>query len=273
MNYKAVAFDMDGTLLNKNRQILPQTIEAIKQLQKKGIQIILVTGRYHSMIYPYYQQLGLDSLVICCNGTYLYDFETQKALDGNPLNKEQAYLLQSKIDEFGVQNLIYTDTHFWYKDWDDNLEGLSQWIKTLPENLQPKMHKVDDYKKVIAEANEIFKFLTTAKDVSALKKFSKSIEETNAFECEWSWVDRADVSAKGNNKGRGLTLWSKRSGIDLSEIVAFGDNFNDVTMIKLAGLGVVMGNAEDEIKAQGDRVIGDHNSDAIATCLSDIFNF
>lgn len=272
MNYKAVAFDMDGTLLNKDRQILPQTVDAIQKLRKKGIQVVLVTGRYHSMIYPYYLQLGLDSITICCNGTYLYDFKTQQVFDGNPISKEHAFLLQDKIDKFGIQNLIYTDAHFWYQELDENSKGLYEWTKTLPVEIQPKMDQTDDYHKVITEANQIFKFLATSKDIPALRKLEAEIETMNVFECERSWIDRADISAKGNNKGRGLELWAKRSGFDLSEVVAFGDNFNDATMLQLAGLGVVMGNAEDEIKALGDKVIGDHNSAAIATCLHEIFN-
>lgn len=271
MNYKAVAFDMDGTLLNANKQILPATITVLKQLQHKGIEIVLVTGRHHAMIYPYYRQLGLDSLTICCNGAYLYDFDKQKALDGNPISKENALLLLDKVEEYGVHTLVYTDAHFWYKDWDDNLETLSCWIQTLPVELQPKLDKTTDFRAAIQNANEVYKFSTSSNDIPSLRIFSDEVEKMNLFECEWSWVNRADVAAKGSNKGRGLELWAKRSSIDLSEIVAFGDNFNDLTMLKKAGLGIVMGNAEEEIKAQGDKVIADHNSEAIAECLRELF--
>lgn len=272
MDYKAVAFDMDGTLLNKNRQILPETIAAIQKLQQKGVEIILVTGRHHSMIYPYYNQLQLDSLAICCNGTYLYDFNHQKAIDGNPIPKAAALALLDKVNEFGVETLVYTDTDFWYKDWDSNLEGLSTWIKTLPPHLQPKMNRTDDFKKVIEQAHQVFKFAASSENIPALKTFSNAVDEMKIFECEWSWINRADIALNGNTKGRGLTLWAQQSGIDLTQIVAFGDNFNDLTMLKVAGLGVVMGNAEDDIKAKGDKVIGDHNSAAIAQCLTELFD-
>jgi len=269
--YKAVAFDMDGTLLNNQRQILPETIATIEKVKQKGIKVILVTGRHHSVIYPYYHQLQLDTPVICCNGTYLYDFKKKIYFDARPLSQNQSKRLLNLVNQYNIHTLLYTDQSMTYEVLDDHLAGLFQWVESLPKFLQPKIVKVDSFIDVIEQSKKVFKFATSSHDIPALEAFSKAVEELGEFECEWSWVNRADVALKGNSKGNGLANWAKFENISLAEIVAFGDSYNDLSMLKKAGLGVVMGNADDAIKAQADRIIGDNNSPSIADELTRLF--
>lgn len=271
MTYKAVAFDMDGTLLNSQRQILPETLAVLEKIQQQGIKVILVTGRHHSVIYPYYHQLQLDTPAICCNGTYLYDFNKQAYFDAHPLAKDQAKKLLALVNQYNIHTLIYTDKSMTYEVLDDHLEGMFQWIKSLPSSLQPEIIKVDSFIDTIDQSKEVFKFATSSHDIPALKAFSQAVENLHEFECEWSWINRADVALKGNSKGHGLANWAKHENIPLAEIVAFGDSYNDLSMLKKAGLGIAMGNADDEIKAAADRVIGDNNSPSIAQELTRLF--
>ncbi|WP_392561971.1 pyridoxal phosphatase [Orbus sturtevantii] len=269
--YKAVAFDMDGTLLNNQRQILPETIATIEKIKQKGIKVILVTGRHHSVVYPYYYQLQLDTPIICCNGTYLYDFAKQAYFNSYPLSKRQSKLLLNLVNQHKIHTLLYTDQYMTYEVLDDHLEGLFKWVSSLPEFLQPKIIKVDSFIDVIEQSKEVFKFATSSHDIPALQAFSKVVDNLGDYECEWSWANRADVALKGNNKGNGLANWAKFENIALSEIVAFGDSYNDLSMLKNAGLGVAMGNADDAIKAHADRVIGDNNNPSIADELTRLF--
>lgn len=271
MTYKAVAFDMDGTLLNNQREILPETVAAIEKVKQKGIKVILVTGRHHSVIYSYYHQLKLDTPAICCNGTYLYDFTKQVYFDARPLSKAQAKVLLGLVNQYNIHTLLYTDKFMTYEVLDDHLEGLFKWVESLPKSLQPEIKKVDSFIDVIDQSKEVFKFATSSHDIPALKAFSEAVETQGEFECEWSWINRADVALKGNSKGNGLANWAKHEGIPLAQIVAFGDSYNDLSMLKEAGLGVAMGNADDAIKAQADRVIGDNNRPSIAEELARLF--
>lgn len=74
MRYQAVAFDLDGTLLSSQSTILESSKKAIQKIREKGIKVFIVTGRHHTAVKPYYVELALDTPVVCCNGTYLYDF-------------------------------------------------------------------------------------------------------------------------------------------------------------------------------------------------------
>lgn len=271
MTYQAVAFDMDGTLLNGDRIILPETVNVLKQIQAKGIKVILVTGRHHSVVYPYYYQLELTTPAICCNGSYLYDFQQQQAFAANPMSEKQAKSLLKLVNQFGIHTLIYTDTFMTYEVLDDHLQGLFRWIDSLPEALRPEIRHVNSFIDTIEQANAIYKFATSSHDIPALKAFSQAVEACGDFECEWSWVNRADIALKGNSKGNGLKAWSQAEGIPLNKIVAFGDSYNDITMLKNAGLGIAMGNADKDVQKYADRVIGDNNRPSIAETLTELF--
>lgn len=271
MAYQAVAFDMDGTLLNRDRVILPETMDVLHQIQSRGIKIILVTGRHHSVVYPYYYQLGLTTPAICCNGSYLYDFQKQHAFAANPMSKNQAKSLLQLVNQYGVHTLIYTDDLMNYEVLDDHLQGLFQWIDSLPEALRPEIRQVNSFIDTIDHAKAIYKFATSSHDISTLKAFSHAIEACGDFECEWSWVNRADIALKGNSKGNGLKAWSVAENIPLNNIVAFGDSYNDITMLQNAGLGIAMGNADKAVQKYADQVIGDNNHPSIAETLTELF--
>lgn len=271
MKYKAVAFDMDGTLLASNRLILPETVDMIQKISEKGIKVILVSGRHHTVIHPYYYQLKLSTPAICCNGSYLYDFKKQQNFAAKPMTKQQAKKLLNLVNQFGIHTMIYTDQVMNYEVLDDHLEGFFEWLNSLPEFLQPEVKKVDNFKEVIEQANMIFKFATSSHNLPALKQFSDAVDALDEFSCEWSWSNRADIAVKGNTKGNGLKHWAEHENIKLSEIVAFGDSYNDISMFAIAGLGIAMGNADDEVKAKASYTIGDNNSSSIANELKKLF--
>jgi HAD superfamily hydrolase (TIGR01484 family) len=71
MSYRVIALDLDGTLLTPRKTILPESLEALARAQQAGVKVLIVTGRHHCAIHPFYQALQLDTPAICCNGTYL----------------------------------------------------------------------------------------------------------------------------------------------------------------------------------------------------------
>lgn len=85
MSYRIIALDLDGTLLTPDKTILPASIEALHKAQQAGIKILIVTGRHHVAIHPFYQALALDTPAICCNGTYSYDYQAKTVLESDPL--------------------------------------------------------------------------------------------------------------------------------------------------------------------------------------------
>ena len=93
MTSRVIALDLDGTLLTPQKTLLPSSLEALKRAQEAGYQLLIVTGRHHVAIHPFYQALGLDTPAICCNGTYLYDYQAKKVFASDPLPVTQALQL------------------------------------------------------------------------------------------------------------------------------------------------------------------------------------
>lgn len=81
MSYRVIALDLDGTLLDDQKRILPGSLTALNLARKAGVKVLIVTGRHHVAIHPFYQALDLDTPAICCNGTYLYDYLGKKCLN------------------------------------------------------------------------------------------------------------------------------------------------------------------------------------------------
>ncbi|SQI26392.1 Putative phosphatase [Salmonella enterica subsp. arizonae] len=78
MTARVIALDLDGTLLTPQKTLLPSSLDALSRAKEAGFQLIIVTGRHHVAIHPFYQALALDTPAICCNGTYLYDYQAKK---------------------------------------------------------------------------------------------------------------------------------------------------------------------------------------------------
>jgi hydroxymethylpyrimidine pyrophosphatase-like HAD family hydrolase len=93
------------------------------------------------------------------------------------------------------------------------------------------------------------------------------VENELGLSCEWSWHDQVDVAKGGNSKGRRLQEWVESQGMSMQDVVAFGDNFNDLSMLENVGLGVAMGNAAEAIKERAALVIADHEQPGIAEVI------
>lgn len=272
MAYQAIAFDLDGTLLTSQSTILPSSKAAIQQAQAQGLKVFIVTGRHHTAVRPYYAELGLDTPVVCCNGTYLYDFKNDKVLAGNPLSGEQAAYAIQRAREAGIHTAVYTRDAMTYEVLNAHFTKFLGWVATCPENVRPDVRHVADFQQFIDEGTLIWKVLVSDPDLAKLQKFVDTLPLAE-YSPEWSWVDRVDITAKGNSKGACLAELLAREQISPENVIAFGDNFNDISMLKLVGLGIAMAEAEAEVQAAAKRTIGSHNQDSIAQTLAELLNF
>lgn len=267
MSYRVIALDLDGTLLDKQKRILPQSLEALAAAQAAGIKVVVVTGRHHVAIYPFYHALQLDTPAICCNGTYLYDIHQQKVLDADPLPKAQAQQVLQLLKQSRIHGLMYVDDAMLYQEETGHVTRSLAWAETLPTAHRPTLLQVDSLMQATHDAQAIWKFATSHNDIPALRTFAETVEKELGLACEWSWHDQVDVAKSGNSKGKRLRQWVESQGLSMDQVVAFGDNYNDLSMLETAGLGVAMGNADDAIKERADLVIADHLQPGIAEVI------
>lgn len=270
MRYQAVAFDLDGTLLSPNATILESSKNAIAKIREKGVKVFFVTGRHHTAVRPYYAELDLDTPVVCCNGTYLYDFQNDKVLSGNPLTAEQATRLINAAQNEGIHVAVYFRDAMTFEQPNPHFIKFLKWVNSCPENVRPDVHQVEKYQAEIDKGTTVWKVLISDPDLEKMQKFVEKLP-LDEFSPEWSWVDRVDITAKGNSKGAMLAELLKIEGIDPQNVVAFGDNFNDISMLETVGLGIAMGGSEEDVQQKAKKTIGSNAEDSIALELTTLF--
>ena len=267
MTYRLIALDLDGTLLDSQLQIRPRTIEALQLAREQGVQVMIVTGRHHSAAYAYWHQLGLDLPAICCNGAYIYDFKTGKALAGDPLPPAEARAFLKLARAYPAHLMVYTDTAMVHEHDDVPLqEGMGDWAARLPENLRPRLASVASFDELIENQAVVWKFLAVPDDTEAMEALLNEAN-TQGFYCVRSGGNRIDISRAGNSKGKRLAEFIEQRGLSPDQVIAFGDQDNDREMLQLAGLGVAMGNAHEDVRASADWVTGPNDGDGIGDAL------
>lgn len=264
MTSRVIALDLDGTLLTPTKTLLPSSLQALARAREAGFTPIIVTGRHHVAIHPFYQALALDTPAICCNGTYLYDYQAKKVVEADPLPVAQALQLIDMLNEHQVHALMYVDDAMVYETPTGHVLRTLNWAQSLPPEQRPVFTQVDSLAQTAREVNAVWKFALTDEDSAKLNAFALTVEQQLGLECERSWHDQIDIARQGNSKGKRLAQWVASQGLSMQDVVAFGDNFNDISMLQAAGMGVAMGNAADEVKAHANVVIGDNTTDTIA---------
>ncbi|GGP17810.1 pyridoxal phosphatase [Silvimonas iriomotensis] len=267
--YQVLAFDLDGTLLGRDLQIRPASIAAINAARAAGMTVVLVTGRHHIMARPYHQQLGLDTPLLACNGTYAWDFARNEAHFARPLTAKEALRLLALTREYDVHALLYLQRAQAYQAMEPHLAHLLEWAAALPASVRPELIHVPDLLPLVSAEPLIWKYAVSSQVDGRIDAFITRVKSELGLACERSGPNRVDVASAGNSKGALLQKWLAAEGIAASATVAFGDNHNDISMLQGVGLGVAMGNAEAAVQSRAARVIGDHDTDTIARFLED----
>ncbi|MDX7989935.1 pyridoxal phosphatase [Xenorhabdus sp. Reich] len=266
MSYRVIALDLDGTLLDPQKRILPESLAVLNEARQSGIKILIVTGRHHVSIHPFYQVLQLDTPAICCNGTYSYDYPAKKVLASDPLSIQEAIQALSYLQGTEIQHVMYVDDAILYEHPHTVARTLA-WSDSLPEHQRPNVNQISKFQDAIHAVDFIWKFATNSPNLVQLREISEKIEENLGLECEWSWFDQVDIAKKGNSKGMRLQQWVESQGMSMKDVIAFGDNHNDLSMLEAAGLSVAMGNGVDAAKERADIVTRDNTQPGIAEII------
>lgn len=263
---RLIAMDLDGTALDADGKIRPATSAAVRAAVGRGIDVVLVTGRHHGATLPFHHELGLQTPAICCNGTYVYDFAARRALLANPMSRDEAWRMLELCRRHGVHCLVYVDDVIAFETVNAHMRRFEIWTATLPADLRPQLRLVERFEEVIDGARQIWKFVVSHDDAAVLEGWMAAAAGDD-YNVEASWYNRIDVTRAGSSKGRRLVEWAAARGVAPAEILAFGDNYNDLSMLTSVGLGMAMGNAEPAVKAAARQVIGSNESDAIGETI------
>ena len=253
---KALFFDIDGTLVSFSTLQIPQsTIDAIDAARKNGVKIFISTGRPPQIMNNIgaLQERGLIDGYITMNGSYCYVGD--KVIYKHPIRQDnvQALVNACKANNYPC---IFV--------------GEKEISVCQPDAMLRKIFydflRVDEFPVVSFEEG------TSYDSYQLTPFFSLEVEnelKKSMTECEFGrWHPTfVDITAKGNTKQKGMEHILEYFGMDVSETMAFGDGGNDVPMLRFAEIGVAMGNANDEVKAEANYVTTSVDEDGIANAL------
>jgi Cof subfamily protein (haloacid dehalogenase superfamily) len=264
-HYQAIALDMDGTLLTRDHKISSATRAALAQARAHGIKVLLVTGRHFMTARPVHHELALDTPIICSNGAYLYDPAQDRILAGDPLAVAPLTALLAEVEAQQMEAQFHLDDGIGYIGCDEYVARIQRRSDGLPAHLKISLLPALDLAAWLQRP--IWKLELFSQDPSRLHRFVSEVVQGLPFTQDWAAPYAVELVQPGCSKGNRLAQWAASEGIAMENVVAFGDNNNDISMFEQVGLAVAMGNAAPQIQAHADRVTADHNEDGIALAL------
>ena len=264
MKYKLLVLDVDGTLLNDEREISKRTLAALLKVQQMGVRIVLASGRPTYGLMPLAKTLELGNyggFVLSYNGCQIIKAQNGEILFERRINPEMLPYLEKKARKNGFAIFTYHD---------DTL------ITDSPDNEYIKNEALLNNLKIIREDE-----FSTAIDFAPCKCMLVSDKEKALIGLEQHWEKRLagtldafrsepyflEVVPCGVNKANTLGALLEHLGVTREEVIAVGDGVCEVTMLQLAGMGVAMGHSQDSVKVCADYVTASNEEDGVALAV------
>jgi Cof subfamily protein (haloacid dehalogenase superfamily) len=270
-NIRALAFDLDGTILTPDGALTERTITAVNNCMKRGLKIIIVTGRAVEGVESFRLALGVNGPMIYYNGAVVMDMPKGKILKSTLMDKKKAELCVDIAGETG----IYCQMYFFKEN---NIPLLAD--RDGPEREMYYKHTgmladLGDPKEVIgrSEVQGCVKLMFLA-EPELLAELRLRLEERLGSGIYITQSQRTflEVMDAKVSKGHGLSFIMERLPLKREEVIAFGDAENDIPMFTAAGFSAAPSNAKDAVKAKAGMVIGSNADDGVAAFLEEYFS-
>lgn len=273
MEIKAIVLDLDGTLLNSQSKVSEVTKQALIQVQKAGIKVILASGRPTSGMWWLAEELELDAhhgLLVSYNGAQVIDVTSKEVLYSQTLSITEAKAVLEHMKAFDVRPMIDQNDEMYVNDVYDcfvDFEGKRVNIIEY-ESRSGRFHLCEKSDLAAFVDFPLYKILT-AGDSDYLKQVYKAMMEPfkDTLSCMFTAPVYFEFTAKGIDKAKALETVFNQLDIHKDNIIAFGDRHNDISMVALAKMGVAMENAVDELKAVANFVTKSNDEDGIVYAL------
>lgn len=283
--YKLVVIDLDGTMLNEQGNIAENTKQAIKEVQEKGIEVIIASGRPIDSTKNFAKEINCKKYFISGNGAIIYDITKDEIIYENTLNKQKVLDIIKICEENSIYYNVYTEkeiitknlqynTLFYYKENVNKdefekthiniVENVYEYISTRNEKIV-KITICDENQTIF---NSILRKIKEIEEIEVLDVSHMSKKTIN------NGVDQVDleyfyteISAKNVDKWNAIEILKEIFGIDNEQIITIGDNVNDKNMIVNAGVGIAMGQSTPIVKEVANDVTNSNIEEGVAIAL------
>lgn len=278
-DFKLIALDIDGTLITSHYTITRRTKKALRAAMDSGIKVTIATGRFYHSARHIARSIGINAPLVCNDGALIKDIYTGKVTFYKPLPLEIArsiLRIASKYRSLNVQ--VFMEDCKIYAGKGYRSSQFRRFLRfTSKYSVEGCYNYLRDFVFVpvkdagdLAGAERLMKQppakIVVYADAEELDKFKKEIAEkfgNNVF-LTTAIKNTVDILNGRVSKARGLAVLAESLGIKREEIIAIGDNINDMLMLEYAGLGVAMGNAQEMVKNRADYVTAGNDEDGIA---------
>jgi Cof subfamily protein (haloacid dehalogenase superfamily) len=275
---RLLALDIDGTLTDPNFQVPARNIAALRAAHEDGIEIILATGRRHDYALPIARELGFPIWLISSNGALIRSSDSQTFFTDRLPARTAAELIQY-MGEFRGHAVLTFDR-----------------AANVPGNDSLVLESADELNKTVSRWLEVnrpyIKFVSPLEDaltedplqamycgrVALMEGLQQRLSQADFLDkitvmrTQYDHRDLCilDILNRECSKGHALKRWAEERGVKREQIMAIGDNHNDLEMLEFAGVAVVMENASNELKRNGWRVTGSNAESGVAQALEQI---
>lgn len=273
--YKLIAIDLDGTLLDDNKNVSELNIQVLNKLIGKGYEVVIATGRRYFSAKSFLREIDSHLVILANNGNIVRNSEDDKVILSKFLDKKSYVDLLEEANKIGLKGIVHVDL---YKDGIDMIMELDE-----KHQSHKKFIFEDDNRYLLLPKHEIRKqervlAVVYPGDADIIYKFSKIINDKypnryNSHVLERIYSAEAMYEAMNpmGSKWKSLLEYASSIGIKKEEIVCIGDDNNDLEMILNAGLGIAMKNSNELVKASANFITQrDNNESGVGRVLSDL---
>lgn len=260
MSIRAIAFDLDDTLLRSDGSISAYTLDVLRRAHQRGIHIIPATGRTRDSMWKAAGCIDFASCYASCNGSEIWTRDKQLLMQ-----ELLPVPLAHEVAGFAAQRNVYCQTYspdrFFY-----TMEN--EWAASYAKLSSLEGEFVGDLTRFIAKPVTKLLMMDDPMRIAALLEEARALFAGRAsFTCSKPYF--LECNPLRANKGNALRWCAGHFGFTMDELIAFGDSLNDVPMLEAAGTGVAVANAREDVKALGFAVCGTNDEDGVARYIDE----
>lgn len=278
-----IASDMDGTLLNERLEVSETNAKTILEAQKQGIRFMVATGRGYTEARPLLDHVGISCPLITLNGAQVYN-ESGEVIENIGIEKSTVKEIVDKIKESGLYCEMTTSEGIYSDNKSQRIESTASLLyKTNPDTSYKmavvlaaarleimNVNYVTDYEELIHdESVEILKVIAFSDEgPKVLKPITDELSKSGKLAITASFINNIEINNIKAQKGLALKRAAKKLDIPMENVMALGDNFNDISMLKVAGISFAMENAEEEVKEAAKYLTSTNNEHGVSEAIT-----